>query len=90
MLSQSFLYILSSIMHTAKIEISEGIKWSLTIGKKQWKIINQQAQKVVTVAYRRWSFTRGSNCKTLTWTILVFWIGDHLREVVLYGGLTVF
>ena len=77
-------------MHTAKIEISEGIKWSLTIGKKQWKMINRQAQKVVTVAYRRWSFTRGSNCKTFTWKILVFWIGDHLREVVLYGGLTVF
>ena len=77
-------------MHTAKIEISEGIKWSLTIGKKQWKMINRQAQKVVTVAYRRWSFTRGSNFKTLTWKILVFWIGDHLREVVLYGGLTVF
>ena len=77
-------------MHTAKIEISKGIKWSLTIGKKQWKMINRQAQKVVTVAYRRWPFTRGSNCKTLTWKILVFWIGDHLREVVLYGGLTVF
>ena len=23
---------------------------------KQWKIINRQAQKVVAVAYRRWSF----------------------------------
>ena len=77
-------------MHTAKIEISEGIKWSLTIGKKQWIMINCQAQKVVTVAYRRWSFTRGSNCKTLTWKILVVWIGDHLREVGLYGRSTVF
>ena len=30
------------------------------------KIINRQAQKVVAVAYRNWSFTRGSNCKALT------------------------
>ena len=26
-------------------------------------IINHQTQKVVTVLYRRWSFTRDSNCK---------------------------
>ena len=36
------------------------------------EIINRQAQKVVAVAYRRWSFTRGSNCKALTGKILVF------------------
>ena len=80
------------MVHTAtcKIEISKCIKRSLTIGKKQWKMNNHQAQKVVTVSYRRCSFTRGSNCKTLTQKILVFWIGDHLREVVAYGGLTVF
>ena len=30
------------------------------------------------VAYRRWSFTRGFNCKTLTGKVLVFWIGGHL------------
>ena len=47
---------------------------------KQWKIINRQAQKVVAVAYRRWSFTRGSNCSALTGKILVFRI-----EVVAYG-----
>ena len=54
-----------------------------------WKIINRQAQKVVVVAYRRWSFTRGSNCNALTEKILVFWIGGRLREVVAHGGSTV-
>ena len=33
---------------------------------KTIKVINLQAQKVVAVAYRRWSFTRGSNYKALT------------------------
>ena len=64
-------------MHTAKIEIRECIQWSLTTGQKPWKIINRQAQKVVAVAYRRWSFTRGSNCKALTGKVLVFWIGGR-------------
>ena len=49
-----------------KKEIRECIKSSLTTGKKQWKIINSQAQRVVMVTYRRWSFPRGSNCKALT------------------------
>ena len=44
---------------------------------------------MVAVAYRRWSFTRGSNCKALTGKILVFWIGGRLREVVAHGGSTV-
>ena len=44
---------------------------------------------MVAVAYRRWLFTRGSNCKALTGKILVFWIGGRLREVVAHGGLTV-
>ena len=65
-----------------KIEIRECIKWLLTTGQKQWKIINRQAQKVVMVAYRRWSLTRGSNCKALTGKILVFWIGGCLWKVV--------
>ena len=39
---------------------------------------------MVAVAYRRWSFTRGSNCKALTGKILVFWIGGNLLEVVAY------
>ena len=40
--------------------------------------LNRQAQKVVAVAYRRLSFTIGSNCKALTGKILVFWIGGRL------------
>ena len=52
---------------------------------------------MVAVAYRRWSFTRGSNFKSLTGKILVFWFGgslsvmggDRLREVVTNGGSTV-
>ena len=47
-------------------------------------MLNHQAQKVVAVAYRRWSFTTGSNCKALTGKISVFWIGGHLWEVVTY------
>ena len=45
---------------------------------------------MVAVAYRRWSFTRGSNYKALTGKILVFWIGVRLREVIAHGGSTVF
>ena len=41
---------------------------------KTGKLLNRQPRKVVVVAYRRWSFTRGSNCKALTEKILVFWI----------------
>ena len=44
---------------------------------------------MVAVAYRRWSFTRGSNYKALTGKILVFWIGVRLREVIAHGGSTV-
>ena len=33
-----------------------------------------QAQKVVTVAHRRWSFTRGSNCRAFSGKGLVFWM----------------
>ena len=51
-----YLYILSSTVHKVNIEIRECVKWSLTGGYKQWKIINRQAQKgvqkVVAVAYR--------------------------------------
>ena len=75
-----------------KTEIRECIKWLLTTGKKQWKIINSQAQRVVMVTYRRWSFTRGSNCKALTrencgvsdWQPLME--GGRLWEVVAHGG----
>ena len=50
------------------------------------KSLNFQAQKVVAVAYRRWSFSRGSNCKALTGKVLVFWLRDGLREVVAHGS----
>ena len=52
--------------------------------KTTGKSLNFQAQKVVAVAYRRWSFTRGSNCKALTGKVLVFWLGGRLWEVVAY------
>ena len=44
---------------------------------------------MVAVAYRMWSFTRGSNCEALTGEILLFWIGNRLWEVVAHGGSTV-
>ena len=44
---------------------------------------NHQAQKVVTYAYRRWLFTRSSNCKALARKILVFWI-SRLGKMVAY------
>lgn len=53
------------------------------------KPLNFQAQKVVAVAYRRWSFTRDFNCEAFTGKILECWIGVHLREVVVDGGSTV-
>ena len=56
---------------------------------KTMENINHKAQKLVVVAYRRWSFTRGSNCKALTGKIVVFWIGGRLWEVVTHGGSTV-
>ena len=56
----------------------------VVIYKRLKKIINRQPQKVVAVTYRRWSFTRGFNCKALTEKILVFWIGGNLWEVVAY------
>ena len=39
---------------------------------------------MAVVACRRRLFTRGSNCKALTGTILVFWIGGCLGEVASY------
>ena len=59
--------------------------------KNNGKSLNFQAQKVVAVGYKRWSFTRGSNCKALTGKVLVheFWIGGLLWEVVPHGGSTV-
>ena len=40
---------------------------------------------MVAVAYRRWSFTGGSNCKAFTIRkVLVLKIGNRLWEVVTY------
>ena len=39
---------------------------------------------MVAVAYRRWSFTRGFNCKALAGKILVLWIGGRLWETIAY------
>ena len=44
---------------------------------------------MVAVAYRRWSFTRDSNCKALTGKGLVFWIGGRLWDAVAHEGSTV-
>ena len=54
--------------------------------KNNRKSLNFLAQKVVAVGFKRWSFTRGSNCKALTGKVLVheFWIGGLLWEVVTY------
>ena len=63
--------------------------------KNNTKPLSFQAQNVVVVTYRRWSFTRGSNCKDLTRKVSVTWITwslmvvGCLREVVEHGGLTV-
>ena len=57
--------------------------------KNNRKSLNFQTQKEVAVAHRRWSFTRDSNCKTLTGKVLVFWIGGRLWDVVAHEGSTV-
>ena len=49
--------------------------------KNDGKSLNFQAQIVVAVAYKRWSFTRGSNCKALTGKVLV-----HEDRRSLMGG----
>ena len=49
-----------------------------------YQVVPYKGQKVVLVAYRRWSFTRGSSCKALTGKVLVVWIGVRLWEAVSY------
>ena len=39
------------------------------------RLLNHKPRNAATVAYRRWSFTRGFNCKVLTVRTLVFSIG---------------
>ena len=69
--------ILVRTLHTANIEIRECVIWSLTRGSNNRKSLNFQAQKVVAVAYRRWSFNKGSNREALTGKVLVFWISGN-------------
>ena len=68
-------------MHTAHRDQRNASSGEVT---NSIKSLNFQAQKVVAVAYRRWSFTRVSNCRALTGKVLVFWIGGRLWEVVAY------
>ena len=45
---------------------------------------------VVAVAYRRWSYTRGTNCTAFTGKVWVFWLDGRLRKVVTHiAGWTV-
>ena len=54
------------------------------------EIIKQSdPNSVVAVAYRRWSFTRGTNCKAFTGNVLVLWLHGRLRKVVTHIGWTV-
>ena len=90
----SLMFLVYSTKHSAHSENSDQ-RMRQVVAYKQWKNINRQTQKVVAVAYRRWSFTRGSNCKALTawesfgvldWRSLMG--GGRLREVVAHGGST--
>ena len=61
LLLKFFFYILSRIAHK---EVCSGKCGRLQEVKNNRKSLNRQSQIVVAVAYRRWSFTGGSNCKT--------------------------
>ena len=58
----------------------------LVVACKRLKTVenHRQAQKLVAVAYRGWSFTRGSNCKALTGKILMF-LDFDVMEVRLFS-----
>ena len=60
--------------------------------KNNGKLLNRQPRNLVAIAYRRWSFTSGSNCQNceaLTGKILVFWRGGRLWELVAHRSSTV-
>jgi len=52
-------------------------------------MLKLSSQTAVAVAFERMSFKKGSNYKALTEKILVFWISDRLREVVVHEGSTI-
>ena len=51
---------------------------------------NDSPKKRGVIAYRRWSYTRGSKCKVLTEKNFVSWIGGRLWEVVPPAGSSIF
>ena len=71
-LIKSSSYILSSIVHTANIEIRDCVK--LSSGPKKWSRSSTGGARLL----------KSCNCKGLTGKILVFWIGGRLCEVVAY------
>ena len=51
--------------------------------------LNDSPKKRGEITYRRWSYTRGSNCEALTGKNFVLWIGGRLREVVALEGSSI-
>ena len=89
----SLKFFVYSKYHSAHSEQSDQRMRRQVVAYKKLKTIekslNFQAQKVVAVAYRRWSFTRDSYGKSLTGKVLVFWMSGRLWEAVAHGGSTV-
>ena len=75
--------IMSSVVHTANMEIRPFVKWSLKEVKNN-ENYNAVTSKSGRGRLRGWSFTRDSNYRALTGKSLLFWIGDRLWEVVAY------
>lgn len=76
------------VLYSASKEIRSFPKWSLTIVWKQCKIIWPLRQKVVAVAYWRWSFMGGCNYRALTGKILLYWMVAYGKCLLTRGGCT--
>ena len=50
---------------------------------------NDSPKKQGVIAYKRWSYTRGSKCKVLTGKNFVLWIGGRLWLVVPHAGSSI-
>ena len=86
-------------MHIATIEVrarnaSSGRLQDVKNNRKS--LVKLSAQKVVAIAYRRWSFTEVPTVKDFDWKrfgvlelIVVYGRSGRLREVVARGGSTV-
>ena len=72
-------HVVTKILHVPLVAeyIRDQTKSGCFAIKNNKKLLNCQPLKVVSVALRRWSFTRVSNCKTFTGKVLVFWIGGR-------------